>query len=79
MTLVGNKSGRKRIIWGQLVKMSLFMVLLCAGATSSSYLLFAQQWNPLAAWLGLAGGASITLVILVVNFCTPIFRLPFIR
>ena len=79
MTLIGNKSGRRKILWGPMLKVSLAMVPLSVGGTSLAYILFADTWNPLAAWLGLATGFSIVLIILIVNFFTPIYRLPFVR
>jgi len=80
MNLLGNKSGRRRILWTQLVKISLLMMPLAAASCSLGYVaLTGGRWDPLAAWLGLAGGASIVLVILVSNLFTPVHRLPFVR
>lgn len=79
MTFVANIAGRKRILWSELLKISLLLIPLSTGATSLAYFLIAHRWNPLAAWLGLAGGAAAVFVILLVSFSTPIFRLPHIR
>lgn len=79
MTFVANLSGRKKILWGQLLKISLLLLPISTGTTTLAYILLAQRWNPLAAWLGLAGGAITVVLILMVNFATPIFRLPHIR
>ena len=80
MNLLANKSGHRKILWPQLLKISMIMVPLAVGACSLGYLVLAGgRWNPLAAWLGLAGGFAIVLVILVINLFTPINRLPFVR
>jgi hypothetical protein len=79
MNLVGNKAGKKKILWGQLLKISLIIIPLSTGLTSLAYFVLASRWNGQAAWLGLAGGGAIVLVILIVNLCSPVFRLPFVK
>jgi hypothetical protein len=67
------------VLWWQLLKISLVIVPIATAACSLSYLVFAQRWNPLAAWLGLAGGFGTVLFILLVHFFTPKNRLPLVR
>jgi hypothetical protein len=79
MTLVGNKAGKKKILWGPLLKISALFVPLTTGLVSLAYFVFAGQWNPLAAWLGLAGGGVTVVVLLFANLFTPVFRLPYVK
>lgn len=79
MSVVGNNGGRKKILWGPLLKLALLLIPLSTAATSGAYVVFAERWNPLAAYLGLAGGFAVVLVILLSNFFTPVFRLPFVK
>lgn len=55
------------------------MIPLCTGLISLAYFFFAGRWNPLAAWLGLAGGGVTVVVILIANLFTPVFRLPYVK
>jgi hypothetical protein len=61
------------------MKVSLLMIPLTTVLISAAYLVFAGSWKPLAGWLGLAGGALLVLVILISNFFTPVFRLPYVK
>jgi hypothetical protein len=79
MTFVGNLSGRKKILWGELLQISLLLLPLSTGATSLAYFLVAKRWNPIAPWLGLAGGIAAVLVIFTVNYSTRVSHLPRIK
>ena len=79
MTLVANRGGRRKVLWRQLLKISLIIIPIATVACSLGYLVFAQRWNPLAAWLGIASGFGTVLFIFLVNLFTPKRRLPFVR
>ena len=79
MTLVGNKSGRRKLLWGPLFKLTVLLMPLGGGMCAGAYAILTGRWSLLAAWLGLGGGFCIVLVILLVNLLTPIHRLPFVR
>ena len=79
MTLFANRGGHRKILWKQLLKMSLVLVPVATASCSLAYVVFAERWNPLAAWLGLAGGVGSVLVIVIIHLFTPVNRLPHIR
>jgi hypothetical protein len=79
MTLVANRGGRRKILWRQLLKISLVIIPITTAACSLGYFAMTQHWNPMAAWLGLAGGFGTVLFILIVHLSTPKNRLPFVR
>jgi hypothetical protein len=79
MTLFVNKGGRRKLLWSQLLKMSLILIPMGTASTSLAYVVVSGRWDPLAAWLGLAGGVGIVLVILLTHLFTPVNRLPHVR
>lgn len=79
MTLVGNKGGKKKVLWGPVFKISAIIIPLSTGLVTLAYFLLDGRWNPLAAWLGLAGGGVTVVVILIANLFTPVFRLPYVK
>jgi len=79
MTLVANRGGRRKVLWGQLIKIAMLLVPVAMASISLTYLILVGRWNPLAAWLGLGAGLSIVTLILLAHFITPLSRMPHIR
>ena len=79
MTLFANRGGHRKILWRQLLKMSMLLVPVATASCSLAYLVIAKRWDPLAAWLGLAGGVGSVLIIVFIHLLTPVNRLPHIR
>ena len=78
LTLVGNRRGRRVVLWGQVLKMALLLAPLPALVTGGVYRLVRKEWNTNIFLLGLGVGFAIALVMLIMTLFTPIQRLPLI-
>jgi hypothetical protein len=74
--LVGNRKGRRVILWPQALKMALFLTPFPALVTVGVYALATRQWSTPIFLLGLAVGAAVTLIVIALALCTPLHRLP---
>ena len=77
-TLVGNRRGKRIILWGQVCKIALLLAPVPILFAEGAYMLVRKEWSTKMFLLGLGVGIVIALVILVVAFLTPIQRLPLI-
>jgi len=75
-TLVGNRRGKRVILWGQVCKIASLLAPLPILVIEGVYLLVRKEWSWPLFMLGLAVGIVIALVILLLAFITPIQRLP---
>jgi hypothetical protein len=77
-TLVGNRRGKRVIIWGQVCKCALLMAPLPVVVVEGAYMLIRREWSTTVFLLGLGAAILIALIILLVAFVTPIQRLPLV-
>jgi hypothetical protein len=78
LTLVGNRRGKRVILWGQVSKIALLLAPLPIIVAEGAHLLIRKEWSWSVFLLGLAVGIVIAFVILLVALFTPIQRLPLI-
>jgi hypothetical protein len=76
ITLVGNRRGRRVILWGQVLKAMLLLIPFPAVVLPLVYYAVRKDWSLNVLFLGVGVGLLTTLIILVVALCTPIYRLP---
>jgi len=76
LTLVGNRRGKRVILWGQVCKIASILAPLPIIIVEGVYWLVRKEWSWPVFLLGLAVGVVIALIILLLAFITPIQRLP---
>ena len=78
LTLVGNRRGKRVILWGHVCKIALILAPLPILIAEGAYMIIRREWSTMVFLLGLGVGVVSALVILLVAFLTPIQRLPLI-
>jgi hypothetical protein len=78
LTLVGNRRGKRVILWGQVCKIASLLAPLPIIVAEGAYWFVRKEWSWAVFMLGLAVGIVIALIILAVAWITPIQRLPLI-
>lgn len=76
LTLVGNRRGKRVILWGQVCKIASILAPLPIIVAEGAYMFVRKEWSWPVFLLGLAVGVGIALIILLLAFITPIQRLP---
>jgi CHASE2 domain-containing sensor protein len=76
VTLVGKRRNRRAICWSGFFKLTVLMVLAGTLLATGAYLLLVQRWNPQAPLAGAGAGLVTSLITLVANLFTPLYRLP---
>ena len=78
-SVVANRHGRRAILWRTLLLTFLAVTAAASLVATAIYFLYARRWNPLAPLAGAATGAFVTFVTLLLNWLTPLHRLPLAR
>lgn len=78
ITLVGKRNNRRVICWRVAIKFTVLTTTSGTVLATLAYLLLAQRWNPLAPLAGLAAGSVASVLCVLANLMTPIWRLPII-
>ncbi len=76
LTLVGNRRGRRVIVWSGVLKLAAVVVPIPGLITVLVKLLVTHFWNTQALLLGLAAGAAIVILVVIGAFCTELRKLP---
>ena len=79
LTLVGNRRGRRTIVWSGVLKLSAVVVPIPGLIAFLVKWLVTNLWNTETLLLGLAAGAVIVVIVVIGAFCTEIRKLPILH
>ncbi len=75
-TLVGNRRGRREVVWSEALKLLLILTPVPGLLVGAIYFLVAKRWSNDALLLGFCAGPLTAVLAVLASFCTPIYRLP---
>ena len=79
LTLVGNRRGRRVIVWSGVFKLALVVVPVPGLIAVLVKWLVTKFWNTEALLLGLAAGAVVVVLVVLGAFCTELRKLPILH
>ncbi|MEY2408585.1 MAG: hypothetical protein QOF48_1255 [Verrucomicrobiota bacterium] len=79
LTLVGNRRGRRVIVWGGVLKLAAVVVPVPGLIAVLVKLIVTKFWNTEALLLGLAAGGVVVILVVIGAFCTELRKLPILH
>lgn len=76
LTLVGNRRGRRVIVWSGVLKLAAVVVPIPGLIAVLVKWIATKFWNTQALLLGFAAGGVIVILVLIGAFCTELRKLP---
>ena len=76
LTLVGNRRGRREIVWSGVLKLAAVVVPLPGLIVLLVQRLVTKFWHTDVLLIGLAAGAVIVLLVVLGAYCTELRKLP---
>ena len=76
LTLVGNRRGRREIVWSGVLKLAAVVVPLPGLIVLLVQRLVTKFWHTDVLLIGLAAGAAIVLLVVLGAYCTELRKLP---
>jgi uncharacterized membrane protein YcjF (UPF0283 family) len=75
-TLVGNRKGRRAVVWSSVLKIALIIVPIPAIAVPLISLAVRKLWDTTLVLYGAAAGVAIVILLVIAAACTEMRRLP---
>ena len=79
LTLVGNRRGRRVIVWSGVLRLSSVVIPVPGIIAVLVKWLVTKFWNTEALLLGLAAGAVVVVLVVIGAFCTELRKLPILH
>ncbi len=78
-TLVGNRRGKRSVVWPSVFRIALFIVPIPAAAVPLISLAVRKLWDNMLIFYGAASGVVIVIILVIAAACTELRRLPVIH
>lgn len=78
-TLVGNRRGKRAVVWPSILKIALIIVPIPAAAVPLIFLAVRKLWDNMLILYGAASGVVIVILLVMAAACTEMRRLPVIH
>ena len=78
-TLVGNRRGRRTVVWPSVFKLALYIVPIPALALPLIYLAVRKLWDNMLILYGAAAGVAIVILLVIAAACSELRRLPILH
>jgi hypothetical protein len=78
-TLVGNRRGRRTVVWPSVIKLALAIVPVPTVAVPLIHFAVRKLWDNMLMLYGAAAGVAIVILLVIAAACTELRRLPILH